>query len=116
MRTPTASITPLAIKPDFRAVAMKVKDPTAALRQRRARRKRKAATAVTVQTENLNENRADVTVGHGARHGVDVLAYVAALGLAGAAAWFSIRGMVVLSPGRLFPSSAWQRPWSRPNW
>jgi hypothetical protein len=34
-----------------------------------------------------------------ARHGVDVAAYIAAVSLAGAAAWFSIRGMVVLFPG-----------------
>jgi hypothetical protein len=33
------------------------------------------------------------------RYAVDVAAYVAAIALAGAAAWFSIRGMVVLFPG-----------------
>ncbi len=35
------------------------------------------------------------------RHGaaIDVIAYIAAVALAGAAAWFSIRGMVVLFPG-----------------
>jgi hypothetical protein len=34
------------------------------------------------------------------RHGaIDALAYVAAIGLSGAAAWFSIHGMVVLFPG-----------------
>jgi hypothetical protein len=32
-------------------------------------------------------------------HGPDALAYAAAIALAGAAAWFSIRGMVVLFPG-----------------
>jgi hypothetical protein len=37
----------------------------------------------------------------GRRHGavIDVVAYTAAVALAGAAAWFSIRGMVVLFPG-----------------
>ena len=39
-----------------------------------------------------------------ARHrAVDAMAYAAAIALAGAAAWFSIRGMVVLFPGA--PSS-----------
>src|SRR6266404_3084072 len=35
------------------------------------------------------------------RHGaaIDVIAYIAAIALAGAAAWFSVRGMVVLFPG-----------------
>lgn len=32
-------------------------------------------------------------------HGVDAVAYCAAIALAGSAAWFSIRGMVVLFPG-----------------
>jgi hypothetical protein len=36
---------------------------------------------------------------HASRHTIDVLAYAAAIALAGAAAWFSIRGMVVLFPG-----------------
>jgi hypothetical protein len=39
------------------------------------------------------------TVTPSPRHGTDVLAYTAAIALAGAAAWFSIRGMVVLFPG-----------------
>jgi hypothetical protein len=33
------------------------------------------------------------------RHGAEVAAYTAAIALAGAAAWFSISGMVVLFPG-----------------
>jgi hypothetical protein len=39
------------------------------------------------------------------RHGaaVDIAAYTAAIALAGAAAWFSIRGMVVLFPGSPVP-------------
>jgi hypothetical protein len=43
--------------------------------------------------------RSDVTVSVGGRNVADVTAYVAAIALAGAAAWFSIRGMVVLFPG-----------------
>lgn len=81
----------------------KGRDNTAALRQRRRRAKRKppppapisAPVADLQQQEKPNENNARVTAGHGG----DVLAYVAAVALAGAAAWFSIRGMVVLFPG-----------------
>jgi hypothetical protein len=112
--TATATVTPLPVKPDFRALAVNgkvtAKDPTAALRQKRRRAKRKAAAAVAPsipavaavtgeQIEKPNETKPDVTVRHGASHSVDRLAYVAALALAGAAAWFSIRGMVVLFPG-----------------
>jgi hypothetical protein len=47
-----ATITPLPLKPDFRALVMKPesapKDPTAAQRQRRRRQKQKAAGAVTL--------------------------------------------------------------------
>jgi hypothetical protein len=35
----------------------------------------------------------------GNQKAVDIVAYMAAIGLAGAAAWFSIKGMVVLFPG-----------------
>ncbi len=65
-----------------------------------------------LKAENLSEIKAHVTVkdapalvpNGGAqaprRHGAaDVTAYGAAIALAGAAAWFSIRGMVVLFPG-----------------
>jgi hypothetical protein len=89
------------------------KDPTAALRARRARRKRKTAPrTVTVpvpavpiaQAEKPSKIKPSVTVDRHAtrdvtRHGADVMAYTAAIALAGAAAWFSIRGMVVLFPG-----------------
>jgi hypothetical protein len=82
----------------------KAKDTTAALRQKRARRKRKtrsptvtvpASTGEIPQSKNRNDIKPNVTV----RHGADVAAYTAAIALAGAAAWFSIRGMVVLFPG-----------------
>jgi hypothetical protein len=75
---------------------LKGKDTTAALRQRRRRAKRKPAPVVeTAQQKKPNETKADVT----AHHGADVAAYTAAIALAGAAAWFSIRGMTVLFPG-----------------
>ena len=84
----------------------RVNDPTNALRQRR-RRKRKAQSTVTARAsrkqienaEKLNDIKRDVTVSVGRRNVADVAAYVAAIALAGAAAWFSIRGMVVLFPG-----------------
>jgi hypothetical protein len=101
------NVTPLPIKADFRAVVMKAKDPTAPVRQKRARNKRKMKTTVTavpavpvtpvttVTPEKPSAIKPNVTVGHGA----DRLAYLAAVALAGAAAWFSVRGMVVLFPG-----------------
>jgi hypothetical protein len=84
----------------------KGRDNTAALRQRRSRAKRKPSvtppSAKPLQisgSEKGNEIKADVTVLRGAMNAADVTAYVAAIALAGAAAWFSIRGMVVLFPG-----------------
>jgi hypothetical protein len=83
-----------------------VNDPTNALRQRR-HRKRKARSTVTARApraqnahvEKPNDFKSDVTVSAGRWNVADVTAYVAAFALAGAAAWFSIRGMVVLFPG-----------------
>jgi hypothetical protein len=87
------------------------KDPTAALRARRARRKRKAAartvtapvtTATVERREKPSQIKARVTVDHTVTDHVTrhaAAAYIAAVSLAGAAAWFSIRGMVVLFPG-----------------
>lgn len=79
-----------------------VKDRTAAERQRR-RRQRKRTMAViplpTVTAPPVTPVTVPVTVAHPAGHTVDVAAYCAAIALAGAAAWFSIRGMVVLFPG-----------------
>ncbi len=70
------------------------KDPTGAERQRRFKQRRKAGNAVTKPPVT------PVTpVAHPNRHAVDMMAYVAAIALAGAAAWFSIRGMAVLFPG-----------------
>jgi hypothetical protein len=49
--------------------------------------------------EKPNDIKPDVTVSIRRRNVADVTAYVAAIALAGAAAWFSIRGMAVLFPG-----------------
>ena len=84
----------------------RVNDPTNALRQRR-HRKRKAQSTVTARApraqtahvEKPNDFKSDVTVSVGRWNVADVAAYAAAIALAGAAAWFSIRGMVVLFPG-----------------
>jgi hypothetical protein len=83
-----------------------INDPTNALRQRR-HRKRKAQSSVTARApraqnahvEKTNDFKSEVTVSVGRWNVADVTAYVAAIALAGAAAWFSIRGMVVLFPG-----------------
>jgi hypothetical protein len=79
---------------------VRTKDPTAALRAKRARKKRKTVTVPVSQlkfeaAEKPNDIKSNVTV----RHGANVAAYTAAIALASAAAWFSIRGMVVLFPG-----------------
>jgi hypothetical protein len=86
------------------------KDPTAALRARRYRERKKAGSKAATSPalasaaragnrKTTNEINADATVPRPPGHAVDVAAYAAAMALAGAAAWFSIRGMVVLFPG-----------------
>jgi hypothetical protein len=67
-------------------------DRTNAERQRRYRKRRRANPHVTARP-------APVTVTVPATAGIDLAAYVAALALAGVAAFFSISGMVVLFPG-----------------
>jgi hypothetical protein len=107
------------------------RDPTSALRSKRYRKSRKQGAKRDGRTSNRggktapdgqipraekpNEIKPSVTVHvapplvpnahEGARHGaaVDVAAYGAAIALAGAAAWFSIRGMVVIFPGSPVP-------------
>src|SRR5260370_32582041 len=91
--TETATVTRL--RPKARTT-----DVTAALRQKRARRKRKTSpSAVTIsvptvtveRTKKPNGINPTVTVDRNVAHqGADVAAYVAAIALAGAAAWFSI--------------------------
>ena len=78
-------IRPLGAKPD-RANAE---------RQRRFRKRRKAKSPVTAPPAVTPP----VTVMVPATAGIDVAAYTAAIVLAGAAAFFSIKGMVVLFPG-----------------
>src|SRR5712664_1723726 len=62
----------------------------------------------TVTGEKANKSKAVTPFVHptrqdgavtAARTGIDAIAYAAAIALAGCAAWFSIRGMVVLFPG-----------------
>src|SRR5215467_4381102 len=69
-----------------------------ALRQRRHRAKRKARRRASVPASVTPPvTRNGLTPSAGA--GIDVAAYTAAVVLAGAAAFFSIKGMVVLFPG-----------------
>jgi len=67
------------------------KDRTAAERQRRSRAKRKHRDTRVTASVTVPVTR------HGA--GIDVAAYTAAIALAVAAAWLSVRGMTVLFPG-----------------
>jgi hypothetical protein len=83
----TDTVVPIHPHPSPAKGEVRAKDPTAAERQRR-RRQRKRVTPVTVTP---------VTVPVTSR--IDVAAYVAAVTLAGAAAWFSVKGMAVLFPG-----------------
>jgi hypothetical protein len=94
---------------------LRPKDATAALRSRRYRRKRTKRSGATPsitpsvtdvdklspQTgrKNTNKIKASVTVDRHPDRGGNVAAYAAAIALAGAAAWFSVRGMAVLFPG-----------------
>jgi hypothetical protein len=87
----------------------KAKDATGAQRQARYRKKRRGI--VTVAPDAPQAPIAHPTPPPHAGRGVptvtvqsngnaiDVAAYTAAVALAGAAAWFSIRGMTVLFPG-----------------
>jgi hypothetical protein len=76
-----------------------VKDRTAAERQRRRRQRKRVTPTVTPALAVTMPHVTPVTVAQPTGQTVDVAAYVAAIALAGAAAWFSIRGMVVLFPG-----------------
>ncbi len=99
----TAELLPL--KADFRSIATngktpKAHDPTNAERQRRHRAKKRKAVTPPAATPEPTVTPAPVTpVTAAPASGSDVLAYIAAVALAGAAAWFSVRGMVVLFPG-----------------
>jgi hypothetical protein len=80
------------------------RDKTAAERQRRYReRNKEPAAAVTPPPVTPTVTVAHSLAGRNVTAGVDVAAYAAAIALAGCAAFFSIKGMVVLFPGA--PSS-----------
>jgi len=86
---PTANVTPL------RVAASQPKERTAAAPTRRFRRQKRKAGVTRTVTPALQPAVTPVT-----RHGgIDIAAYMAAIALAGAAAWFSIRGLAVLFPG-----------------
>jgi hypothetical protein len=84
----------------------KAKGQTSTERSRRFRAMRKArkakrpvAVASTVAPPLHSANQPVAPVAPTTSRGIDVTAYVAAIALAGAAAWFSIKGMAVLFPG-----------------
>src|SRR5258708_6989784 len=100
-----AIVTELRPPSPAKGEGLRPKDTTAALRAKKYRRKRKSTVTVPApsrqnrETEKRKEIKADITIYRPGSHAIDVTAYVAAIALAGAAAWFSIRGMVVLFPG-----------------
>ena len=78
---------------------LRPKDRTTAERSKRYRKRRRRATVavtepVTVPIVTISARRDGQK-----SQAVDIAAYTVAVGLAGAAAWFSIKGMVVLFPG-----------------
>jgi hypothetical protein len=77
------------------ALRPRAKDATNADRQRRFRKKRKARLPAPVPPTVTAVTRNGATPSAS----IDIAAYTAAIALAGAAAWFSIRGMIVLFPG-----------------
>jgi hypothetical protein len=82
----------------------RVKDPTNAARQRRHRAKkassrRRAVTETVTPPVTVPTVTPPPTVTVTVTSRTDVTAYVAAVALAGAAAWFSVNGMVKLFPG-----------------
>jgi hypothetical protein len=99
-----ASITELHPSP-FAGEGPKAKDATGALRAKRYRRKRKSTVTVPAlsrqnrEAEKRKDIKAAVTLYRGGGRAIDVLAYMAAIGLASVAALFSVRGMVQLFPG-----------------
>jgi hypothetical protein len=100
------NITELRLSPLVGEVSRKAKDPTAALRAKRARKKRKTVT-VPVKPEHhtglekTNEIKSNVTVRHGGS--VTVCTMVAALALATVSAGFSITGMTAVFVGATVP-------------
>jgi hypothetical protein len=104
-----ATVTELRPSPAQGEGTRRAKDPTSAQRQARFRKKRKAVVTVASSASPATIARSAaspqkgkvipaVTVPRNGA-GVDIAACVAAIALASAAAWFSIRGMVALFPG-----------------
>jgi hypothetical protein len=89
----------------------RVKDPTAALRARRARRKRKALATVTAPAkqvanqpvEKSSDIKPSVTVERHAGRAITVCTTMAALALATVSAGFSITGMTAVFVGATLP-------------
>jgi hypothetical protein len=87
----------------------RAKDVTVPLRVRRHRQKRKAQPTVTAPNmaldhpgaEKPNEVKADVTISADPSNAPDMAAYIAAIALACASAWFNIPGMAVLAGAHL---------------
>jgi hypothetical protein len=77
----------------------KGKDPTATERKRRSRAKRKHVTPVTLPAVTGHGVTAAANTSKTGTIAADVTAYIAAVALAVAAAFFSIKGMVTLFPG-----------------
>ncbi len=80
---------------------LRPKDRTATERKRRSRanKRKRRVTVAPVMPSTVTTRDVTVVSSRQRGHAADVVAYVAAVALAGAAAWFSIRGMVVLFPG-----------------
>jgi hypothetical protein len=98
-----ATVTTLPVTRESVTARGTAKDRTGAERQRRFRAKRRAAAKAHKQVEGVTPSTVTPVTPHRgasiAEGFADVAAYAAALALAGAAAWFSVRGMVVLFPG-----------------
>jgi hypothetical protein len=103
----------------------KAKDATGAQRQAKYRKKRKPVVTVAsappavahpILTPSPQKGR-DIAPVTAPRNGstIDVAAYTAAIALAGAAAFFSVKGMVTLFRVHPSPSSAWRQPWRAPS-
>jgi hypothetical protein len=104
-------VTELRPSPAKGEVPHKPKDPTAALRARRARRKRKAVAAATLPVnhgeiphfEKPSEIKPSVTVERHSGRGVTLCTTVAALALATVSAGFSITGLTSIFVGAFWP-------------
>ena len=95
-----ATITPLHPSPATgEGPSRPVKDRTAAERQRRSRQRKRTMRSVTPPPAVTAPIVTPVTASVMGASGIDIAAYSAAVALAAAAAFFSIKGMAVLFPG-----------------